>query len=138
MYHREAAQERFVERMSASNMETVDPVHAETVQRPEGGQGELSLRTLGQDLSSCRHGYHVACVGHFQSAWKGTCLSNDTRTRNLDFQNIRAKRGLKNHFLQSLPFLQRGRQKFRDQGTCSKPECSPASPILLGQCSMGP
>ena len=99
--------------MSASSMETVDPVLAETVQRPEGGQGGLSLRTLGQDLPSCRLGYHVACVGHFQSAWKGTCLSNDTRTRNLDFQNIRVKRGLKNHFLQPLPFLQRGKQAQR-------------------------
>jgi len=46
LFHREAVQgRRFVERMSGSSMETVDPVHAETVQRHEGRWEAVSQNT---------------------------------------------------------------------------------------------
>lgn len=59
-FHRGAAQEMLVERVSASNMETIDRTVAETVQRPKGG-GRLS----GHWVTTDPQGRHEHGRRHF-------------------------------------------------------------------------
>lgn len=94
---------------------------AKTVQRLVS-QGIGSRSTLGAGLCSI-----LPVLGTFSQHRRRHFSLNDTRTRNLDFQNVRGGRGLKNHFFQPLSFTE------RDEGTGTKPGCSLDSLTLLGQ-----
>lgn len=77
LFYREAAQgRRFVERMSGSNMETVDPVHAETVWRCEGGWEAVS-QNMVRICPCAGMGTMLLMWGHFKLAWRETFLSKD-------------------------------------------------------------